>query len=73
MCAVGFAVGAGNYSVQEAIEHIRQVRSIINTEPRDDKHAGVAAFVHYYASVTLEGISYGASTPAASPPLQAAT
>ena len=73
MCAAGFAVGAGGYDVRTAIDHIRQVRSIVNPDPRDKNHANAVDFVHYYATVTLEGISYGESAPAASPPLQAAT
>ena len=67
-CATGFAVGAGGYDVQTAIEEIRKVRRIVSLEPLDAHHANVVDFVTFYAAVTLEGISYGASAPAASPP-----
>ena len=71
--AAGFAVGAGGYDVKTAIAEIRKVRSIVSFDALDDKHANVFDFVSFYAEVTLEGRSYGASAPAASPPLQAAT
>ena len=66
--AVGFAVGAGGYDVRTAMAEIKQVRCIVSNAPMDEHHATVHDFVAYYAGVTLEGISYGASAPAASPP-----